>query len=287
MENVTMHISTFWFFETNRFFENPKSPFNTVFLYITYSKSPFFTVLGSLPPPHGLCACLRRFGDLRKNTSLEFGSMYLVDLVNFYRFLVPPTTPWSMCLPAALRRPQKKHAPGLWEHVSCGFYRCLSISGSPKPLLRSLGYKTANPPQLRPTAPVHPPPPPCPRGGVYYPIQSTWMIKWCCADGAQMVCRWYPGPGPDIMHLWHLVPGTMHTDGMQNSHHSYQEAPHENQSKLMRLVSFPPGTKMLKWWNRHSWFNSQPGCVSHKNGHIRYISPGTFCGIDLLYWNID
>ena len=54
-----------------------KSPFDTVFLYITYSKSPFDTVLGSLPPPRGLCACLRRFGDLRKNTSLEFGSMYL------------------------------------------------------------------------------------------------------------------------------------------------------------------------------------------------------------------
>ena len=62
------------------FFENPKSPFDmvflyityskspfdTVFLYITYSKSPFDTVLGSLPPPRGLCACLRRFGDLRK-----------------------------------------------------------------------------------------------------------------------------------------------------------------------------------------------------------------------------
>ena len=43
-----------------------KSSFDTVFLYITYSKSPFDTVLGSLPPPRGLCACLRRFGDLRK-----------------------------------------------------------------------------------------------------------------------------------------------------------------------------------------------------------------------------
>ena len=49
-----------------------KYPFDTVFLYITYSKSPFDTVLGSLPPPRGLCACLRRFGDLRKNTLLDF-----------------------------------------------------------------------------------------------------------------------------------------------------------------------------------------------------------------------
>ena len=30
-------------------------------------------------------------------------------------------------LPAALRRPQKKHAPGILEHVSCVFCRCLLI----------------------------------------------------------------------------------------------------------------------------------------------------------------
>ena len=82
------------------FFENPKypvdtgflyithskSPFDTVFLYITYSKSPFDTVLGSLPPPRGLCACLRRFGDLRKNTSLEFWSMHFVIFVDVMIF---------------------------------------------------------------------------------------------------------------------------------------------------------------------------------------------------------
>ena len=82
-----------------RFFENPKSPFDTVFLYITdlkspfdtvflyitHSKSPFDTVLGSLPPPRGLCACLRRFGDLRKNTSLAFWNM---DFVNFMDFVI-------------------------------------------------------------------------------------------------------------------------------------------------------------------------------------------------------
>ena len=63
-----------------------KYPFDTVFLYITYSKSPFDTVLGSLPPPRGLCACLRRFGDLRKNTSLEFWSMHFVNFVDFVIF---------------------------------------------------------------------------------------------------------------------------------------------------------------------------------------------------------
>jgi len=34
-------------------------------------------------------------------------------------------------LPAALRRPQKKHAPGFLEHVSCGFSQFSSILGSP------------------------------------------------------------------------------------------------------------------------------------------------------------
>ena len=63
-----------------------KSPFDTVFLYITYSKSSFATVLGSLPPPRGLCACLRRFGDLRKNTSLDFWSMHFVNFVGFVIF---------------------------------------------------------------------------------------------------------------------------------------------------------------------------------------------------------
>ena len=99
MENVPGHISRFCFFDL-RFFENPtlpfdtvslyitysKSPFDTVSLYITYSKYPFDTVLGSLPPPRGLCACLRRFGDLRKNTPLEFWNMHFVNFVDFVIF---------------------------------------------------------------------------------------------------------------------------------------------------------------------------------------------------------
>jgi len=48
-----------------------------VFLFITYSKYLFFTVLGS--PSHvRLCGgCLRRFGDLRKNTPWIFGACIL------------------------------------------------------------------------------------------------------------------------------------------------------------------------------------------------------------------
>ena len=89
------------------------------------------SVLGSLPPPRGLCACLRRFGDLRKTRPWNLGACILWIQSNFHRF-VPPTTPWSMCLPAALRRPQKKHDPGFLEHVSCGFSQFSSILGSPK-----------------------------------------------------------------------------------------------------------------------------------------------------------
>ena len=37
-------------------------------------------------------------------------------------------------LPAALRLPQQKHAPGLLEHVSGGFCHFLTISGPPSPL---------------------------------------------------------------------------------------------------------------------------------------------------------
>ena len=44
------------------------------------------------PSPVRLCrSCLRRFGDLRKHTPLEFRSMYLVDLVNFHQFQGPPS----------------------------------------------------------------------------------------------------------------------------------------------------------------------------------------------------
>ena len=54
-----------------------KSSFFTVFLFITNSTSSFFTVLGS-PSPVRLCGgCLRRFGDLRKNTPWIFGACIL------------------------------------------------------------------------------------------------------------------------------------------------------------------------------------------------------------------
>ena len=47
------------------------------------------SVLGS-PGPLRLCrSCLRRFGSLRKNTPLDFWSMYLADFVIFNDFRAP------------------------------------------------------------------------------------------------------------------------------------------------------------------------------------------------------
>ena len=48
-----------------------------------------------------------------------FHVYYLFKISLWHGFRVPATTPWSMCLPAALRRPQKKHAPGILEHAFC------------------------------------------------------------------------------------------------------------------------------------------------------------------------
>ena len=101
-------------------------------------------------------AALRR---PQKNTPLAFWNMYLVCFAEFccFQFGVPnehacgasptseKTRPWNfgactlcvlpnfvvfslvcpMSMPAALRRPQKKHAPGILEHVPCVFCRFL------------------------------------------------------------------------------------------------------------------------------------------------------------------
>ena len=86
------------------------------------------------PSPARLCrSCLRRFGDLRKNTPLEFWSMYLVGFVDFCQFQAPPS-PVCLCR-SCLRRfgdLKQKHAPGFLERVSCGFSQFSSILGSPE-----------------------------------------------------------------------------------------------------------------------------------------------------------
>ena len=109
-----------------------------VFIFLKFRQH--FVEISSKCPVSGspsrvrLCGgCLRRFGDLRKNTPLEFGSMYLVYFIDFllilydfkcfagFRVSQPCASVWW--LPAALRRPQKKHVPGILEHVSCGFHQ--------------------------------------------------------------------------------------------------------------------------------------------------------------------
>jgi hypothetical protein len=78
---------------------------------------------------------LRRFGDLRKNTALEFRSMHLMCFVDLlcclsnFRYLVGSfrvsQQGASVAAASLVRRPQKKHAPGILEHVpfvfSCFF----------------------------------------------------------------------------------------------------------------------------------------------------------------------
>ena len=46
------------------------------------------SILGSLPPPRGLCACRRRFFS-STNTPLDFMSMYFIYVVIFKRFQGP------------------------------------------------------------------------------------------------------------------------------------------------------------------------------------------------------
>ena len=49
----------------------------------------------------------------------------MIDI--FTGFKVPPELCDWWSLPPAVRHPQKKHALGFLEHVSCGFCRCLLI----------------------------------------------------------------------------------------------------------------------------------------------------------------
>ena len=68
--------------------------------------------------------CLRRFASLRKTAPLKFWSMYLMcfidcccfllDFISFAGFRISQLDVCVGRLPEALRRPQKKHAPGLF-----------------------------------------------------------------------------------------------------------------------------------------------------------------------------
>ena len=75
---------------------------------------------------------LRRFRTLRTNTPLNFGGCTLWFLLMFVdcclislfvlRFSGLPAGCVFVALPAAPENPQKKYAPGIWEHVPYRFY---------------------------------------------------------------------------------------------------------------------------------------------------------------------
>ena len=78
-----------------------------------------------------LCVCVAAAcgasAPSEKNMALDFWSMYLADFVIFNDFRAPKPFAAVSQLPAALRLPQKKDAPGFLEHVSSGFGRFLAI----------------------------------------------------------------------------------------------------------------------------------------------------------------
>ena len=61
---------------------------------------------------------------------IAFWKQYIFGNLLFADFRVPQPFAAVSQLPAALRLPQKKHTPGILEHVSCGCCQFLSILGS-------------------------------------------------------------------------------------------------------------------------------------------------------------
>ena len=82
------------------------------------------SIPGSPPAPRGLGSSRRGLFFSEKNTPLFVWDMHLVEFVICCRFQGPSSTPWSMSLPQAPFF-LKKHPPGFWEHVSCGFCQYL------------------------------------------------------------------------------------------------------------------------------------------------------------------
>jgi len=88
--------------------------------------------------PLALCVCVAAAcgasATSEKTLPWIFGTC-IVDFVDFLSISGPSQPCASVSqLPAALRRPQRKHAPGFWEHVSCEFCHLLSISAPPSPV---------------------------------------------------------------------------------------------------------------------------------------------------------
>ena len=85
-----------------------------------------------IPQPLRMCrSCPRLFGSLRTKTPpWNFGTCLLWILWTFVDFRPPKPFAAVSQPPAPLPLPQKKHGPGILEHVSCGCCRFLLILGS-------------------------------------------------------------------------------------------------------------------------------------------------------------
>ena len=64
--------------------------------------------------------CLRRFGDLRKNTPLDFWSMYLMYVVDFVDFGVPKWYRHRMTPTATAASQQTPHPAATSKHPAQG-----------------------------------------------------------------------------------------------------------------------------------------------------------------------
>jgi len=106
--------------------DNPKrNPFRAAWCFITKNQHD--------SSPVRLCrSCLRLFGDLRKNTPLEFGNIYLADFVIFNDFRAPQALCGRVAPASGASAPSKKHSRGFLEYVSGGFCNFLTMSGSNK-----------------------------------------------------------------------------------------------------------------------------------------------------------
>jgi len=70
---------------------------------------------GSPSPVHLCHSCLRRFGDLKKNTPVDFGDMYFVDFVVFCDFELSRGALGSKKHPGGTKEAPRKHPGGTQE----------------------------------------------------------------------------------------------------------------------------------------------------------------------------
>ena len=132
----------------------------------------------------------------------------------------------------------------------------------------------------------------CLMPGVRFQVLGTW----CLVPGALAA-------GIIAFGTWYLVQGTCTrylVPGIKCKYHRYQvpggksEYPEQSDSIAVRIgIYLVVQISMFVRLSDPSWPESVRFTIKHPKicvqsiQVIRCISPGTFCGIDLLYWNID